>query len=441
MDWYGGPTLLYHLETVSIAADRNLVDFRFPVQLALRPHQDFRGLAGTVVSGGFRVGDEVLALPSGRQSRVRSISTPDGISESAAAGDAVVVELADDVDVSRGDMLVRPGNLPEVATELDAIICWMTDHPLVVGRGYVMRHTTREVRAVVDQLRYAVDVDTLHRNPASSLTLNEIARVHLRVAKPLFFDAYTVNRETGGFILIDPETHETVAAGMLRGPAREAADVLEEVGLEGSGAPTAPVVSSDVVWESPAVPREEREERAGHRAAVVWLTGLSGAGKSTIARALERALYDAGVNTALLDGDVLRHGLTRDLGFTPEDRRENIRRAGEAARLFFEHGHVVICAFVSPYAEDRAAARALFPAGRFFEVHVDVDVETARARDPKGLYGRAAAGELASLTGVSAPYETPSDPELALQTASMTVDESVRRIRSVLQEAGIVRGS
>jgi bifunctional enzyme CysN/CysC len=325
-----------------------------------------------------------------------------------------------------------------VATELDAIVCWMTDDPLTAGRAYVMRHTTREVQAVVDTIRYRVDVDTLHRGEAVTLGLNDIARVHLTVAQPLFFDAYTTNRETGGFILIDPQTHATVAAGMLRGPARDAAEVLEEAGLLGSS--PVPTHSPDVVWEPAAVPREEREAKASHRAAVVWLTGLSGAGKSTIARALERELFEAGVHTALLDGDALRHGLTRDLGFSPEDRRENIRRAAETARLFFEHGHVVICAFVSPYGADRDAARALFPPGRFFEVHVDIDVETARARDPKGLYKRADTGEVASFTGVSAAYEPPASPALTLHTGSTSVDESVRRIREVLEEGGIVGG-
>ncbi len=439
MAWYGGPTLLYHLETVSIAADRNLVDFRFPVQLAIRPHQDYRGLAGTVASGELRAGDEVLALPSGVASTVKSITTADGSHETARAGEAVVVELADDLDVSRGDMLVRPGNLPEVASELDAMVCWMSERPLDTRRTYVLRHTTREVQAVVGSIRYRVDVDTLHRESAEALGLNDIARVGLTTAQPLFFDPYAANRETGAFILIDPQTHDTVGAGVIRGEVRDAEEVLEEaIRLDVDAGPAA---AMNVVWEAPAVPREEREALAGHRAAVVWFTGLSGSGKTTIAKALERALFDAGVRTALLDGDALRHGLTRDLGFSPADRRENVRRAGEAARLFFEHGAIVLCAFVSPSRADRDALRRLFPDARFFEVFVDVDVETARARDPKGLYRRAGAGEIASFTGVSAPYEPPAHPDLTLRTADVSVEDAVGKLREMLLDAGVVDGA
>jgi bifunctional enzyme CysN/CysC len=283
-----------------------------------------------------------------------------------------------------------------------------------------------------------VDVDTLHRGAADALHLNDIARVSVTTAHPLFFDPYATNRETGGFILIDPQSNETVAAGMIRGAVRDADDVLEEAERLAHEEESPVGAATNVVWESPAVPREERESRAGHRAAVVWFTGLSGSGKTTLAKALERELFDAGVRTALLDGDVLRHGLTRDLGFSPADRRENVRRAGEAARLFFEHGSVVLCAFVSPVAADRESVKGLFPGDRFFEVFVDVDVETARARDPKGLYRRADAGAVPAFTGVSAPYEPPTRPELHLRTADVSVDEAVRRLRAMLAEAGVV---
>lgn len=316
------------------------------------------------------------------------------------------------------------------------MVCWMSDRPLALGRSYLLRHTTREVQAIVDRVRYRIDVDTLHRGPADSLELNDIARVTLTTAHPLFFDPYTTNRDTGGFILIDPQTHDTVAAGMIRGEERDAADVVEEADrLE---APES--VAPNVVWEAPAIPREEREERAGHRAAVVWFTGLSGSGKTTIAHALERRLFAAGVRTALLDGDVLRHGLSGDLGFSAGDRRENIRRAAETARLFFEHGAVVLCSFVSPRTSDRELARSRVPARRFFEVFVDVDVETARSRDPKGLYRRADAGEIPSFTGVSAPYETPATPELTLPTAELSVDEAVAKLWDMLVGAGVIPG-
>jgi len=449
--WYEGPTLLYHLEHVNIAADRNLVDFRFPVQYVIRPHQDFRGFAGTVASGEVRAGDEVLALPSGRRSRIRDVARLDGEADGARAGDAVVVRLDDELDVSRGDMLVRPGNLPTVAVEIDAMLCWMADAPLDPRRPYLLRHTTREVKAFVEQVTYRVDVDTLHREQTETLGLNDIARVRLTTAQPLFFDPYTSNRETGAFILIDPYTHGTVAAGMIRGEVREAAEVAEEAERLERGAEASPEaapevapmdvagpVSPDVVWEGAAVSRAARERAQGHGAAVVWFTGLSGSGKTTVAHALERALFADGVRTTMLDGDTLRHGLNGDLGFSPEDRAENLRRTGEVARLLFEHGLVVLCAFVSPSAADRARVRALLPEGRFLEVFVDVDVETARARDPKGLYARADRGEIPEFTGVSAPYEAPETPELTLRTARLSVDEAAARVRGLLVDAGIL---
>ncbi len=434
LDWYGGSTLLHHLESVNVGADRNLVDFRFPVQYVIRPHQDFRGFAGRVASGTVSPGEEVLVLPSGVGTRVRSVEAFGGALAQAVEGDSVVVTLEDEVDVSRGDMIVRRNNLPTVGSQLDAMLCWMGEQPLDPATPYVIQHTTRSSRAYVSRVVYRIDVDTLHREEAAQLEMNDIGRVEVTTSVPLFVDAYQGNRATGSFILVDPYTNVTVAAGMIRGPV-QTADALFPAAAPGTAA-----VSPGVVWEGWNVPREEREARNGHGAAVLWFTGLSGAGKTTIAGRVERRLFEAGVQTMLLDGDTLRHGLNGDLGFSPADRAENIRRVGEVARLFFAQGAVVLCTFVSPYREDRARVRALLPEGRFLEVFVDAPLDELRRRDPKGLYARADSGEVANLTGVSAPYEAPEAPEVVLRTDRVSVDEAVDQVLARLRAEGLLRG-
>jgi bifunctional enzyme CysN/CysC len=429
MPWYDGTTLLHHLETVRVGATRNLVDFRFPVQYVIRPHQDFRGFAGRIASGTLRPGEEVVVLPSGQPSRIRSVETADGPVDEAAAGDSVVLTLDDELDVSRGDMIVRKMNLPTTAQTLEALVCWMSETPLDPSVPYLLQHTTRRTQAFVERLVYRIDVDTLHREEAATLGLNDIGRVQLATAQPIFFDPYAQNHATGSFVLIDPRTHVTVAAGMIRGEVREPP----------RPAGTSPSrVSPDVVWQGWSIPRERREARAGHRAAVLWFTGLSGSGKTTIARAVEAALFERGCRTMLLDGDTLRHGLCGDLGFSAEDRAENIRRAGEVARLFFEQGSIVLCTFVSPFRGDRDRVRELFPDGRFLEIHVDCDLDTLKRRDPKGLYARAAAGEVRQLTGVGSPYEKPLTPELALDTAELPVERSVEIVLQRIGRSGIL---
>ena len=428
--WYDGATLLHHLETVPVGTSRNLVDFRLPVQTVIRPHQDFRGFAGRIASGTISPGEPVVALPAGIESRIGRVETATGPLEEAAAGESVVVTLEDEIDVSRGDMLVRRKNLPTVSQSLDAILCWMNDAPLDLGTSYVLMHTTRQTQAYVSALVYRIDVDTLHREEVQTLGLNDIGRVELRTAQPLFFDPYERNRETGGFILIDPHTHVTVAAGMIRGEVRHAPG--PRGGLEERTA------SPDVVWEPLNIPREERESRAGHRAAVLWFTGLSGSGKSTIARALERELIRLGCRTMLLDGAQIRHGLSGDLGFSAGDRTENIRRVAEVARLFFEAGHVVLCTFISPFRADRAFARGLVPDGRFLEVFMDAPLEVVKERDPKGLYRRAERGEISEFTGVSSPYEEPLNAELELNTAILSPDQCVGAVVRRLRDLGIL---
>jgi bifunctional enzyme CysN/CysC len=422
MPWYAGGPLLHLLETVNVGSTRNLVDFRFPVQHVIRPNQSFRGFAGRIVSGTIQPGEEVAILPSGHLSRVRSVESPDGALEEGVAGDSVVLTLDDEVDVSRGEMIVRRRNLPVVANRFDALICWMDGRRLDPETGYLLFQTTRSAPAFVTSLIYRIDVDTLHREEATSLGLNEIGRVEVTTSIPIFFDPYDRNRNTGSFILIDPRTNSTVAAGMITGEVRQ----IEEAALP------AVRVSPDVRWEDAGVSRGAREDRNGHRAAVLWFTGLSGAGKTTIARELERRLFAEGRQVVLLDGDQLRHGLCGDLGFSQEDRAENIRRAGEVAKLFFEAGHIVLCAFVSPYRDDRQRVRAMFPEGSFAEIHVDCDLATLRARDTKGLYGRAEQSDAVQLTGVRAPYEVPEAPELSVSSAGASLEECVAAVDEVL---------
>ncbi len=434
MPWYEGATLLHHLETVKLGADRNLVDFRFPVQCVIRPHQDFRGFAGRIASGTVAPGEEIVVLPSGQGSRIRSIETFEGPREDASALDSVVLTLEDEVDVSRGDMIVRRMNLPTMDNRFDAIVCWMNEAQLDPTVPYQLMHTTRSVKAFVSKLVYRIDVDTLHREKVDTFRLNDIGRVEITTAQPIFFDPYQMNQGTGSFILIDPNSNVTVAAGMIRGGVRTADELFGE-----EGAAARPEVSPDVVWEEWNIPLGEREARNGHPGAVLWFTGLSGAGKTTIARELERRLFAAGCQTMLLDGDQLRHGLNGDLGFSPADRQENIRRVGEVARLFYRQGALVLCTFVSPFKEDRERVRALLPAGRFCEIYVECSLEECERRDAKGLYARARAGKIESFTGISSPYEAPEEPEIRLQTDIQSVEEAVTGILAHLEGEGILR--
>ncbi|NBC86956.1 MAG: sulfate adenylyltransferase subunit CysN [Bacteroidetes bacterium] len=431
--WYKGSTLLHKLETVKTQSDRNQVDFRYPVQHVIRPNQDFRGYAGQIASGKIRPGEEVVVLPSERSTTVDTIVTLDGDQEEAGPGESIVMTLDDEIDVSRGSMIVRARNRPEITRSIDADLCWMDEEAMRADRPYVIQHTTRRTQAYVSKVVYRMNVNSLHREEASTFKLNEIGRVELETADPLFIDAYKVNRATGAFILIDPDTNATVAAGMIRGVAENVAPygTESETGTERAASP-------NVVWEDLNVPREERESRNGHQAAVMWLTGLSGSGKSTIAKELERRLYDRGCQTMMLDGDNVRHGLSGDLGFSARDRKKNIRRVGEVARLFFEQGNITLCTFVSPYQEDRDRVRQLLPDDRFFEVHVDCDIEVCKERDPKGLYAKAESGEIANFTGISAPYEEPASPEVVVHSDTDDVEACVDQLVEALLDRGII---
>lgn len=435
MPWYDGSPLLHHLETVNVGAARNLVDFRYPVQYVLRPNQNFRGYAGQVASGRISPGEEVVAFPSGLTSKVKAVVTMDGELNEAVSGDSVVLTLEDEIDISRGDMIVRQGNLPRKDNRIDATICWMDETPFDPKANYQLMHNTRLVRAIVTKLNYKIDVDTMKREETNNLALNEIGRVQLTTTQPLFFDTYNKNRHTGSFILIDMATNNTVAAGMIRGASREVDDLVE---VTQENAEIRRQRTENVVWEAGALSLEERESLNGHEAAVLWFTGLSGSGKSTVAKILERKLFEMNAQTMFLDGDNLRHGLNGDLGFSAEDRAENIRRVSEVASLGFAHGNIVLASFISPYNRDRNYARGIVPEGKFIEIYAKCDIEILKERDPKGLYARALSGEIKNFTGISAPYEEPEDPEMVIETGSGTPEALADQIIQMLISKGII---
>jgi len=433
MPWYQGPPLLYHLEHVHIASDRNLIDVRFPVQWVIRPQgagaNDYRAYGGQVAGGIMRAGDEVVVLPGGQRSTIASIDTFDGALEEASPPMSVAVRLSDDIDVSRGSMLVRTHNQPTVSNRFEALVCWMSEQPLQRGRRYIVKHTTRTAMVGSVEVRYRIDVETLRRDEqVDTLELNDLARVHLELSSPLVFDSYRRNRLTGSLIVIDEATNDTVAAGVILDTE------VEEAGERPSER------SPNVRWQGSRVTREVRWRELGHGGATLWFTGLPGAGKSTVAAAVEERLLQMGRPAFLLDGDNLRHGLNGDLGFDETARTENVRRTAHVARLLAESGTVALVSLVSPYAADRLTAASLHAADEleFLEVFVDAPLELCEQRDPKGLYARARAGELSGLTGVGAPYEPPEDPHLTLGSGGETVEQEVERVLGLLRERGIV---
>ena len=451
--WYDGSTILHALENVHISSDLNIRDFRFPVQYVIRPDLNFRGYAGKIVTGTITPGEEIAVLPSGITSKIKSIKTMDGDLNEAGAPQSVVLTLEDEIDVSRGDMIVRRHNLPLVERNIDTIICWMGEEPLQIGKNYLLKHTTRTVNAFVNKLDYIIDVNTLHRTDAKehnpfcklldtphrtdvdTLMLNEIGRAEVKVTQPIMFDQYNKNRETGSFIIIDPDTNFTVGVGMIRGSVRSIEETIHAE-RKVDGTVEQPV---NVAMEGSAISLSEREGRYNHKTAVIWFTGLSGAGKSTIAKDLERTLFNLGCHTALLDWDKLRHGLCKDLSFSDQDRLENIRRAGEVARVFYEHGSIVICTFISPLRCQRDQVRALIPEGRFFEVFVRCSLKTCVQRDPKGLYKKAIGGEIPQFTGINAPYEEPLNPDIILDTEHKSIEDNLKLIVDKMQNEGIIK--
>ena len=413
MPWYDGPCVMEHLEQVDVGraagpdgAPEHLEALRLPVQLVIRPDQSFRGYAGTICSGTLRPGDDVRVEPSGLITTVERIVTFDGDLDAAGPGRAVTVTTADPIDIGRGDILCSPDRPPERAREFTATLVWMSESELVAGRDYQLQQAGQRLRCRVTEPVRRLDVDTLTSAPAPAMRLNDIASVTLRTDAELMFDPYEQNRTCGSFILIDPGDNATVAAGMIKAATR-AAHIVPSAGR---------------------VSPQTRAQLLGHSALTVWFTGLPGSGKSTLARAAEAELAAAGVYACVLDGDNLRFGLNADLGFSPEDRAENIRRAGEVAALLNRYGAVVLAAFISPYRQDRDRVRNLHPAGTFMEVFVDAPLDVCEARDPKGLYAKARAGTISDLTGVSAPYEAPAEAEMHVRTAETDVSEASAEI-------------
>jgi bifunctional enzyme CysN/CysC len=417
MPWYEGPSLLDYLETIDVAEAAGEQPFRFPVQWVNRPDLDFRGFAGTVVAGTVAPGDPLVVMGSGRQSRVKEVVTFDGRLERAATGDAITLTLEDEIDIARGDLLVSPQARAEFADQFAAHVVWMKEEGLIPGRSYWLKLGPRSVAATVTALKHRIDVDSGSHLAARTLEMNEIGFCNIATAVPVAFDAYTTNRDTGGFILIDRFTQETAAAGMIAFALRRA---------------------SNIHWADSTVTPRQRAEIKGQQATVLWFTGLSGAGKSTIANRVEQKLAGLGCHTMLLDGDNVRHGLNRDLGFTDTDRVENIRRVAEAARLMGEAGLVVICAFISPFRADRQMAREIAAPHPFIEVFVDTPIEECMRRDPKGLYAKARSGAIPNFTGIDSPYEPPLDPEIRLATVDHDADALADRLIEELRQRNIL---
>ena len=416
--WYRGPTLMGFLETCEIDETRLQKDsLRMPVQWVNRPNLDFRGFAGVITSGVVKPGDRIRAQPSGKESTVTRVVTMNGDLEQAVAGQSVTLTLADEIDISRGDVISAASDPAEVADQFEATLVWMHDDAMLPGRPYLLKIGTQTVTATITEPKYQVNVNTMAHLAAKKLDINEIGVVNLALDRPIAFDPYTVNRDTGGFILINRLTNNTVGAGMLHFALRR---------------------SHNIHMQAVDVDKAARAQAKGQRPGVLWFTGLSGAGKSTIANIVEKKLHAMGRHTYLLDGDNVRHGLNKDLGFTEADRVENIRRVSEVARLMVDAGLIVLTAFISPFKSERAMARSLMGDGEFVEVYVDTPLSVAEDRDVKGLYKKARRGEIANFTGISSPYEAPEAPELCVNTTQRSAEEAADLVIARIKELGLI---
>jgi bifunctional enzyme CysN/CysC len=416
MPWYRGPSLMEHLQAVSIDADEGGA-FRMPVQWVNRPNQEFRGFAGLIVGGSVRPGDALRVLPGAQVGRVARIVTAQGDLPVAVTGSSVTLTLDREIDVSRGDLLTGADDPSSVADQLEATIIWMSEQPLLPGRPYLLQCGTRTVSATIGLLKHKINVNTMEQLAARQLELNEIGRANLSLDRPLAFDSYRRNRDTGGFILIDRINHDTVGAGLIHFALRRA---------------------ENIHWQALDVNQANRSLQKNQRPCVLWFTGISGAGKSTIANLVEKKLFGMGRHTYLLDGDNVRHGLNRDLGFTDADRVENIRRVGEVARLMSDAGLIVLVSFISPFRAERQLARSLLKANEFVEIFVDLPLAEAEKRDPKGLYRKARAGQIKNFTGIDSPYERPESPELRLDTAQLNPEQAAEAVIEHLRAAGFI---
>jgi len=416
--WYDGPPLMEHLETVEVAETRQTLPFRMPVQWVNRPNLDFRGFAGLIASGSVKPGDEVRALPSGKTSKVKKIVTMDGDLDLAVAGQSVTLTLEDEIDISRGDVMAAAANPPEVSDQFEARVLWMADQPMLPGRPYIIKAGARTASATINAPKYKINVNTLDHLAAKTLELNEIGVVTMSLDRPIAFDPYDENRDMGGFIIIDRMTNNTVGFGLLNFALRRA---------------------SNIHWQALDVGKQARADLKGQKPTVLWFTGLSGSGKSTIANALEKLLLSRGAHTVLLDGDNVRHGLNKDLGFKEEDRVENIRRVAEVAKLMNEAGLISLVSFISPFRAERRLARDLVDDGEFVEIYVATPLAVAESRDVKGLYRKARAGEIKNFTGIDSPYEEPENPEITVDTTAMSPEAAAERIAAYLVETGRIR--
>ena len=408
--WYDGPPLLAHLEEVDVSADDD-GPLRLPVQYVIRPDQNFRGYAGRIAGGGVAAGDNVKILPSGQEAKVSQIFVGNAEQARASAGQSVTVTLQGEFDVSRGDMIVEAGKPAEIADQFRATIIWMDQSEMLPGRAYILKTEGRSATATLARPRYRINVNNYEQQPADTLALNDIASCNISLDRAIAFDPYEVNRTTGSFILIDPETNATAGVGMIKFVLRR---------------------SQNIHWQALDVDKAQRAKAKGQKPVVLWFTGLSGSGKSTIANIVEKKLHAMGRHTMLLDGDNVRHGLNRDLGFTDADRVENIRRIGEVSKLMLEAGVITLVSFISPFASEREMARSLLDDGEFIEIYVDTPLEEAERRDVKGLYKKARAGELKNFTGIDSPYEAPTDPEITVNTVELSAEEAADVVLSFL---------
>lgn len=431
MSWYQGTTLMNFLESVYIGSDRNLQDFRFPVQYVNRPNLSFRGFCGTISSGIIRTGEEVMVLPSRQTSTVKEIITYDGSTDEAFVPQSVTLTLETEIDCSRGDMIVRPGNVPRSSNTFEAMIVWMSLEPMIPGKSYLFKHTTQTVPGQIESLKYRVDVNTLHRTPAPDLQLNEIGRCSVTLTQAIYHDPYRRNRSTGAFIIIDKISNITVGAGMISFRESDAKHNLAPWEIDES---VEPVTVDDVR----PITLEERQARMGQSPVTVLFTGLSGSGKSTIAKGVERALFDKGRLSIVLDGEDLRRGLSRDLGYSAAERSENLRRSAHIARLLNESGFICLAALIAPDAEERERAKELIGNERFVEVFVDAPVDVCQIRDPRGHYREAEQGDFPSLPGAAAVYEPPENPDLVLLTNEKTVDQCIAEVVDFLRQKKFV---
>jgi len=417
MPWYEGPSLLGYLEAVDVETEETSLPFRMPVQWVNRPDLDFRGYAGRIAGGIVRPGDDVRVLPSGKQSKIARIVTMDSDLDEAVSGQSVTLTLTDEIDISRGDVIATSETPPEISDQFDTTIIWLSEEPMLPGRSYRMKTSSRLVSATVNAPKHKTDVNTLQKLPAKTLQLNEIGNCTLAVDRPIAFDSYNENRQTGSFILIDRMSNNTVGMGMINFPLRRAANIH---------------------WQNLDINKAANAEQKGQSPAVLWFTGLSGSGKSTIANEVQRRLFASGRHSFILDGDNVRHGLNRDLGFTDADRVENIRRVAEVSKLMVDAGLITLVSFISPFRAERDLARNLMEEGEFIEIFVNTPLSVAETRDPKGLYKKARAGNLKNFTGIDSPYEAPENPEIEINTDDMSVEDAAERVINGLIERGII---